>query len=139
MGTMGGTTNQEVSVKIGKNPFGSSTVLAAKTVSKEGEEKKVDLVGVYLAAVPALQKAKDSLIDVRDSLRDGPNSQKCDEWVKQIVALIQDILEHTKVAVSAEIEQAAPSAAPAPVGGKAPAITADMIAGKTEIPAGTVK
>jgi hypothetical protein len=127
--------------KMGSNPFGASTVIglsrtAAKTVSKDGDEgKKIDLVSIYLATVPSLQKAKEELEKVKAALKDSGNSPKCDEWVEKITTVMEDILDHTKVAIRGEIEEASPSKDAA----AGPAISADMISGRAPIPEGTLR
>jgi hypothetical protein len=119
------------------NPFGASVRIAAKTVSKEGEEgKKIDLVGIYLASVPSLQKAKEELEKIKASMKDSTNCEKCGEWVEKITSVMEEILDHTKIAIRGELEEASPSKE---IPGAAPAISADMISGKAPIPEGTLR
>jgi len=118
-----------------RNPFGATTVLSlvrtAQTdkVEKAGKEKEkpADLVGIYLAAIPALQKAKIELDKVRENL--GTELQeKCSKWVEAIRAVEVEILQETIGVVSEQ--KAAEDAAAAPAGG----ITAGMISGAEPLP-----
>ena len=119
------------------NPFGASIRMAAKVVSKDGDEgKKIDLVGIYLASVPSLQKAKEELEKIKTSMKDSANCAKCDEWVEKITSVMEEILDHTKVAIRGEIEQASPEKA---TPGATPAITPGMISGQEAIPEGTLR
>lgn len=128
----------------GSNPFGVTTRIglsatAAAKVQKQEEAKKVDLVGIYLATVPSLQKAKEELEQLKTSLSDNSTSEKCGEWVEQIVAIMEEILDYTKAAIRGEAEAASPAPVLPEAGAAAPAIDADMISGKKEIPAGILR
>ena len=102
-----------------------------ETVVKK-DSKKANLVKIYLASVPSLEDAKDALVEISESIGEGPTKAKIDEFVASILKITEDILDLTKVAVRgvrAEATEEATNKEVAP-----PAISADMISGRTPIP-----
>lgn len=104
----------------------------SETVVKK-DSKKANLVKIYLASVPSLEDAKDALVEISESIGDGPTKTKIDEFVNSILKITEDILDLTKVAVRgvrAEATEATAQTAETP----RQSITPDMISGRSPIP-----
>jgi hypothetical protein len=127
-----------------KNPFGISTRLDLRTAAKslDGAEPKTDFVGIFLGAVPALEKSREALEKVSEGLAGSEVCSKCEEWCEKIRALEVEIMESAINAVRGDLAQGQageldPAAAlPGEALPEAPAeqITPDMISGRQDIP-----
>jgi len=117
-----------------RNPFGATTRLdlrRAKVVDKT-EEPKTDFVGVFLGAVPSLEKAREALEKVSETLQGSSVCDKCSEWCESIRQLEVDIMECAIGAVRGDI--GAEPAAEVPEVPEETSITPGMIAGREDIP-----
>ena len=123
-----------------KNPFGASTRLDIRTAVKavDKEDPKPDFVGIFLGAVPALEKSREALEKVSEGLNGSAVCSKCEEWCEKIRALEVEIMEQAIGAVRGDIGQEVPGEIPGEIPGEAPVadeqITSDMISGRQDIP-----
>jgi hypothetical protein len=103
-----------------KDPFGTATSMIvlsadrAEPMAKRDakDNKKANLVKIYLAAVPSLEDAKDALVEISDSVEDQEIKGKVEEFINSIFKITEDILDLTKVAVRGVRQQAQEQAQP---------------------------
>jgi len=99
-------------------------------VKKDKKDMKTNLVKIYLGSVPSLEDAKDSLVEISESIGDGPTKEKIDGFINSILKITEDILDLTKVAVRGVRAEATEGTAEA----ARPPITPGMISGQEPIP-----
>lgn len=114
------------------NPFGTSLVVTAKAgeEGKSKEQKTSDLVKIHLQCIPALESAKDSLLEIASTTKDDNIKQVVNTYLDQIEKMQEGLLGLTmqQIRDARKMRQEE-----APV---APAITPGQIAGSEAIPEG---
>ena len=123
-----------------KDVFGTGNNQIILTAAKDGEtivkkdNKKVNSAKIFLASVPRLEDTKDALMEISETMDDGPTKAKIDEFVASIIKITEEILDLTKVAVRG-VRAEATEATEAPGDATArPTITPGMISGQEPIP-----
>jgi len=126
-----------------KDVFGTAQnqiILAANerdgdtVVKKDKKDMKTNMVKIYLASVPSLEDAKDSLVEISESIADGPTKAKIDEFIANILKITEDILDLTKVAVRGVRAEATEATEATGNATARPTITPGMISGQEPIP-----
>lgn len=116
------------------DPFGIQQQKIVLSAIKDSDnvvkkEKKVDMVKIYLAAIPSLETAKNDLEAVMEGIQNEEIKTKIEGFIASILQITEEVLDLTKVAIRGEKEV---------VKGVTPdnkAITPEMISGKPPVAA----
>ena len=127
----------------GTNPFGVSTRLDIREAAVAGKEeaKQPDFVGIFLGAVPALEKSREALEKISESLADSDVCEKCNDWCERIRTLEVEIMESAIGAVRGDVVsrgleglEETPAESPVEAPAEEASITPGMISGREDIP-----